>query len=272
MPGNVMFTLHTDANEKLLACVPSEWLDFFRRADHPSRDVVLCLREDRGLCDLVLPEGWNLITRNSGREAVFVSHEKANFSVSYDQAPGEVTVFARKALDGYVRSGILYGLLIALHQDYIGLHGVTLSCRGQTVILSAPSGTGKTTLSRLLEKYCGARVINGDFALLSVGEDGVIFEPTPFCGTSRVFTDERVRVDRIVFLEQSRENRWRDLSGRQSMICLMSNAFVPSFDDQLQRVFEDNILQLLPAVRTSAFAFAPEREAAWTFADNIEQT
>ncbi len=265
-----MFSLHIDAEDELLKCVPPEWLDFFRGANHPGNQVVLHLREDPGLKDLALPDGWNRSTRNAAKEAVFVSCGKANFSIAYDRAPAEGTVFVRKALDGFVRSGVLYGLLIALYRDYIGLHGVTLSCGGQTVILSAPSGTGKTTLAGLLEENCGARVINGDFALLSVGESGAMFEPTPFCGTSRVFTDERVRVDRIVFLEQARENRWRELSGRQSMLRLMSNAFVPSFDGGLQRAVQGNILRLMSAVQISAFAFAPEKEAAWAFADRIE--
>ena len=213
--------------------------------------------------------GWSSHLLNGERQAVYAPKGRAYFSIMYDLPFKVVTVCVKKALDSFVRSGVLYGMLTALHQTCIGLHGVTLVCKDQAVILSAPSGTGKTTLSRLLEKHCGAKVINGDFALLSISENGVIFEPTPFCGSSRICLNERVRVDRIVFLAQSKSNIWKDLNGRQSLLNAMNNAFVPSFDSQLQQAVQDNIVRMCPRVRISSFAFAPTEEAARLFLDMI---
>lgn len=229
------------------------------------------LTEDHALKEKAFPDGWSMIGAAGARRAVFALKGKASFSLTYGMNENEVTVCVRKALDNYVRSGILYGALTAYSQHFVGLHGVTLSCRGRNVILSAPSGTGKTTLAGLLEKHCGARVINGDFALLTPEDEGVMFEPTPFCGTSGVCLDERVRVDRIVFLEQSDKVCWKDLDGRVSAMKFLTNAFLPTYDRMLEQTVRENIFRMMPEVSISSFAFPPTGEAANTFADIIER-
>ncbi len=271
MPRNKPLSLHIEAERTLLKNIPEKWMDFFRITGQESDAAVLYLREAPWLNEKGFPEGWSRCTVNGSDYAVFVIHGKASFAVSYNPSADKATVYIRRAVDGFVHSGILYGMLTALHRAYVGLHGVTLSVKGRNVILSAPSGTGKTTMSRLLEAECGARVINGDFALMSVGEEGVMFEPTPFCGTSGICLDERVRVDRIVFLEQSETNRWRDLDGRTAMLNFLKNAFVPSFDRQLEQAVQENIIQMLTKIPASSYAFTPTSEAAIVFQDMIQR-
>lgn len=250
--------------------VSERWHEFFRIGGPKTDDIAIYLYNSPDLDEKVFPEGWSMIRTDGARQAIFSSHGKASFALSYGICMNDVAVHVRKALGSYVRSGIMYGMLTALHRECVGLHGVTLCCRGQNIILSAPSGTGKTTLARLLETECGARIINGDFAMLSISEDGVMFEPTPFCGTSRICLNERVRIDRIVFLEQSATNRWQDLGGRATLMNFLGNAFVPSFDRQMQQKVQENIIRIIPEVAVSSFAFAPTGEAADLFAKMIE--
>ncbi len=264
-------SLCIEASEELLKHIPVEWRGFFRIGVQRPDGIVMRLGGPAFPDETVFPDGWSSRALHGKNHAVFADHGKAQFSLVCDPSADEVAVHVRKALDGYVRSGILYGMLTALYRDYVGLHGVTLFMKGRNVILSAPSGTGKTTLSRLLEAECGARVINGDFALLSVSDEGVMFEPTPFCGTSGICLDEKVRVDRVVFLEQSEMNRWRDLDGRTALLNLLKNAFVPSFDRKLEQAVQENILRILSAVPASSYAFAPTGEAAIVFADMIQR-
>ena len=175
-------------------------------------------------------------------------------------------VFVSRRSD--IAIALQYAVLLTLKDRCVGLHGVTLLCGNKIAVLSAPSGTGKTTLACLLEEYKDAIVINGDFAMLSVVDDEVFFEPTPFCGSSGRCLNHRLRIDRVVFLEQSADNRWRSLSGREAVIRFLSNSYVPQWDRDVQRTIQNNILQIIPLIRASSFAFAPDQRAAEMFALN----
>ena len=213
-------------------------------------------------------DGWKVQDSGASYQAVYVWNGKSIFALQTG-SDHEIIVRVGKALDGYVRLGIHYGLLLALYRDCVGLHGVTLLCGDEIVILSAPSGTGKTTLAQMLVKYGDAIVINGDFALLTPAEDGVIFEPTPFCGTSGRCLNHRVRINRIVFLEQSPVNQWHTLRGREALKRFMDNAFIPTWDKDLQLITQENIVKCISVLQVNSFSFAPVREAAEMFFDQI---
>lgn len=262
-------SIRIEADKALLELLPDHWEDYLRKNEYPQRRTLLRIKVAPLLNDLRFSSGWSVHCLDGIEQAVFAPKGRAYCSIAYDEPLNATTIYVGKALDCFVRNGVLYGLLTALHRTCIGLHGVTLRCGNETIVLSAPSGTGKTTLALLLEEYCGARTINGDFALLSLGENSVVFEPTPFCGTSRICLNERARVDRIVFLSQSTKNIWQEIDGRQAAVHLLSNVFVPSFDLRLMRKVQSNAFQVISCVKTNGFAFEPTREAAQMFLDRI---
>ncbi len=168
--------------------------------------------------------------------------------------------------------GIQFALLLSLAGRAFGLHGVTVICQDRVVILSAPSGTGKSTLGRLLHAHCGAAIVNGDFALLTPEADGALmFEPTPFCGASGICHNYRLKVDRIVFLEQAGENTFTDLPPMQALTRLLSNVFVPTWDGERSLAVQQSALRAVASVPMSVFAFAPTGEAAEMFHDLVTQ-
>jgi len=179
-------------------------------------------------------------------------------------------VLVAEASDAAIRLGAQYGLMLALRDRCVGLHGATVRCGCETVILSAPSGTGKSTLAGLLEAYCGAQTLNGDFALLSADGDGAAFEPTPFCGTSGICTDRRARIDRVVFLAQAPTDQWRELNGREALVRFMSNVFVPDWDAAAALCIQSTVMSALKHISVSAFAFAPTAEAARMLHDHTD--
>lgn len=169
-----------------------------------------------------------------------------------------------------LRLGIQHAMMIALSSDAIGLHGVTVICRDRAVILSAPSGTGKTTLAKLLQKHCGAAIVNGDFALLSPSEEhGIVFEPTPFCGASKICHNVRLPISAIVFLEQAPTIKWMPLSTREAMTHLLSNVFIPQWDEALRQSVEAVAMDIVGQVPMYKFAFPPTIEAAQMFCEKV---
>ena len=219
--------------------------------------------------DITLSDGWNLVCSRP-QEVYYLQDGRQQFSLKYADPADGVTVCVQEASAFPLRIGVLYGMLLALYKKCVGLHGVVLRCGGKNVILSAPSETGKSTLARLLQDHYGnVRVINGDFAMLSLSDEGVIFEPTPFCGTSGICLNERFRIDHIVFLEQAETARWHTLNGREAVSAFMGNSFIPTWNHELRQEVTGSILRMLPCVRVHSFAFAPDKEAVRVFLENL---
>lgn len=264
------FSLCVSGENKLVELLPPYWNNYKQTEPSFTNEIVLSFSE--GICcyENVLHDGWFKLDHEGNHVAYYVVRGKAVLEFQYYYTTRRVTVCISNFLDSYVRLGAHYGLMIALYQKCIGLHGVTVLCGKEIVILSAPSGTGKTTLSRLLERYCDAVTINGDFALLSLTDNEVMFEPTPFCGTSRRCLNHRFRVDRIVFLGQAKTNQWQSLTGRQALIYFLNNCFVPSWDSKLEKAVQDNIMRCISCVKVNAYSFAPTKDAAEEFYKQLE--
>ena len=253
----------------LIRCIDPSWVREVQNSVPSSGTITIHLAIEKAKQKRELPDGWTVLEDHGFSEAAYVHNGKTIFSLAPENEK-ELTVRIRKALNSHVRIGLHYGLMLSLYRQCVGLHGVTLACGGEIIILSAPSGTGKTTLSKLLEKHCDAVVINGDFALLSLTDDGVIYEPTPFCGTSGRSLNHRFRVNRVVFLGQAKKNMWRDLDGREAMMRFMSNAFVPDWDSSIQQAVNENVMKCISSLRVNAYDFAPVQEAAEEFLKRVE--
>ena len=243
---------------------PDKWGEYIHAwQDKDPSDAVLSLCEDTRLKNIsACPNGWECRRSGDLYQTAYFQDKKALFMLEYGHPVEKVTVYLNEGFSYAVRPALQFGTLTALYRQCIGLHGVTVRCGDEIVILSAPSGTGKTTLSKLLEEYADATVINGDFALVSLSDEGVWFEPSPFCGSSGICLNHRVQVDRVVFLSQSMENQLSVLSPRQAVLQFMSNCFTPVWDPVLLRTVEDNILRCVSGVKVNAFGFAPDQDAA----------
>ncbi|MCR4729652.1 MAG: hypothetical protein K5881_01855 [Saccharofermentans sp.] len=246
-----------------------KWIIPEEKTDTSNIVSELHLEIDSSLAALKLNDGWNEIKYDTGSAAVYSRGDKAQFSLRYSLDDNKIFISFAKEDYLSIKIGLQYGMMLALSSYCIGLHGVTVLCGNEIIILSAPSGTGKTTLSGLLEKYADAIVINGDFALLSPTEEGLIYEPTPFCGSSGRSLNQRIKVNRIVFLEQSKENIWYNLSVRNAVLRLMNNSFVPDWDGDIVQKIQENIYNCINLIPINAFAFAPEKQAADVFIQNL---
>ena len=89
--------------------------------------------------------------------------------------------------------------MLVLHSAYI------VASAGKAILFSGPSGVGKSTQAALWERCAGARVVNGDRALVDVGKktaNGIFYS-----GTSGISENVTAPVRAIVLLGQGSENR-----------------------------------------------------------------
>jgi len=230
----------------------------------PEKDVYIDLELDDRFIQGAFVPGWSFVTLDSAQLVSYSNERSLVFQMQYsmdDRSKITIHVDVNNAMSTSL--SIQHALMLALSDRCIGLHGVTVICGSIAVILSAPSGTGKTTLSRLLQKYCDVAVVNGDFALLEPTVDAkVIFEPTAFCGSSGICHNYRFPISGIVFLEQGNEPQIRPLVSREALKLMLSNIFIPQWDGELELSLKLLAIKVIENVQICKFSFPPTEESA----------
>ena len=127
------------------------------------------------------------VTRGAHTELTFANAYRTGASVrAVLEAAGLFDIFAAR------------GMLV-LHSAYI------VTRAGEAILFSGPSGIGKSTQAALWERCTGARLVNGDRALVDVGKktaNGIFYS-----GTSGISENVTAPIRTIVLLGQSSENR-----------------------------------------------------------------
>lgn len=255
--GPYNFTLCCKESE--LSLIPNTWKKY--RSSFDGSHFTIRASLENPLESHSNKDGWTSESTGNEHYVTFAENSKSLFSISYSDSSAVYKVIAvqRKNL----LTGMQFALMLALRDKCIGLHCSTVICGGKAVLLSAPSGTGKTTISDLLSKYCETVTINGDFALLSPHKTyGLLFHPTPFCGTSGQCHNQTLPIDRIIFLAQGTENIFIDLNTRQALMHLMSNTFIPPWDSKMQAQIKSTIMDIADRIPVSLYSFQPTRAAA----------
>ena len=135
-----------------------------------------------------------------------------------------------------------------IQKDQMILHCAYVEYRGEAILFSAPSETGKTTQANLWEKYRGSRTVNGDRALLGRRDDRWMAMGWPVCGTSQICQNDSFPVKAIVMLSQAGENRVRRLTPGAAFPLLYSQITVNKWNPADHVHAPDLMERLLDAI------------------------
>lgn len=143
---------------------------------------------------------------------------------------------------------------VVLHSSYI------ITQRGEALLFSAPSGTGKSTQAELWRSYAGAKVINGDRALVKA-ENGVTANGILFSGTSGISENVTAPLRAIVLLRQSEKNEIRSVSGKEAFMRLLpQSSYYPDEEENL-RLVTGILAEIISAVPVYDFGCVPDESA-----------
>ena len=143
---------------------------------------------------------------------------------------------------------------VVLHSSYI------ITQRGEALLFSAPSGTGKSTQAELWRKFAGAKVINGDRALIKA-QNGVTANGIFFSGTSGICENVTAPIRAIVLLRQSEKNEIRSVSGKEAFMRLLPQcSYYPDEEENL-RLVTGILAEIISAVPVYDFGCVPEKSA-----------
>ena len=112
----------------------------------------------------------------------------------------------------YLLSQYALAYIINKKGDAFIMHGSSLMYKNKGIIFSAKSGTGKSTHSRLWQKYSDAVVINDDKNIIALEDDKLLIYPSPWSGKHMIDNNVVCSLDCIVFLYQSPTNVISEIS------------------------------------------------------------
>ncbi len=113
-----------------------------------------------------------------------------------------------------------------INDDIILFHCSCLEMDGKAILFTAPSGTGKSTHSRLWRERFGSRVVmvNDDKPLIKIS-DRIVAYGTPYGGKDALQTNTSALVSAIVILHQAKENLIRRLEPNEAFPQLFAQTY-----------------------------------------------
>lgn len=208
---------------------------------------------------------WNFHTEE---KFILLSYRKDN--------PSRSTIYVqREHLAALLREFHLTPFLsleqLLLEHDAFQLHASVIEWQGKGILFTAPSGTGKSTQAELWRQYEGARVINGDKAMIRKEGDSYTVYGSPYAGTSGIYTDLSVPVHAIVVLSQAPENRVERLNGAAAFRKLYRETTIPAWDGTFVEKISRILLNLMAHVSVYHLACRPDREAVEVLKNELEK-
>lgn len=211
-------------------------ITYFMVAYPPEHSPVPPLEE----MDLVSHDYVNRLYISQSEQKIFkwVAMQEGDPRVMwFEQAFGkwnEATVYVPNNWLDYQGIGNVFSLeKTLLPFNALMLHCALIEHDGYGIAFSAPSQTGKSTQAGLWEKHKGARILNGDRAILR-SEDGVIYAyGSPYAGSSNLFLDVKVPLKGIIMLEQAKENTIRPIPNNEGLGLFLSQSSLPIWEPLL---------------------------------------
>ena len=143
--------------------------------------------------------------------------------------------------DSYLETLAVYRKLATemLNFDCWLIHGAVFSIDDKAYMVTAASGTGKTTIVRMILKlYEDSFVVNGDKPLLKINGNQTSACGTPWSGKEHMNRNCRVPLRALIILERGQENRVDELSYSQAFPIILQQTYKPDDVPYMKKTLE----------------------------------
>ncbi len=177
-------------------------------------------------CAAYQSDGVPDLAVHTDREDIEREREK---SAQEDRRTG-APVFAYK--DSDLESLAVYRKIAEKLPDYDGFlfHGSAIAVDGCCYLFTAKSGTGKSTHARLWRQFLGSRAImvNDDKPIIRFLDGAAYVFGTPWDGKHHLSANISAPLKAVCILEQSPENRIREITEREALPILIQQTYRPA--------------------------------------------
>ena len=168
----------------------------------------------------------------------------------------------------YLLSQYAIAYIINKHNAII-MHGSSLKYKNKGIIFTAKSGTGKSTHSRLWQKYSDALVINDDKNIIAIENDKLVLYPSCWSGKHMLDNNITSTLDCIVFLYQSPTNIVNKISKVEAMKRIIGQVQLPTINN---KETWNKIIDKLLELPIYLYGCNMEYEAFETICKELERT
>lgn len=142
------------------------------------------------------------------------------------------------------------------------IHAAGGSVQGKGMVFSAPSGTGKSTLSRLLLADSHNRLFSEERLIIRSVDKSWYIWGTPWHGESDLARNESVVLSTLVFLRQSQKTKLIELSPETGLRRLLQTVSIPWYSEEWANKGLALCELLLRKIPVFELAFRPDQSAA----------
>ncbi len=189
------------------------------------------------------------------RDYIYDGDKKPSFSVIItDDDVLKEKADAPDFPDYYLESLALFRKLceyVLKSADGIIFHSSAIAVDGEGYLFTAPSGTGKSTHTRLWRELLGEKavMINDDKPIIRY-EDGEFYVyGTPWTGKHHLGENIRVKVKAICEIKRAKENSIERVSPFEMFITVMNQTLRPQAEEEIDKLLK-LIEKLLSKVKT----------------------
>lgn len=115
----------------------------------------------------------------------------------------------------------------------LAVHSSTFIYQEKAYVISASSGTGKSTHTNMWMERYGVSILDGDVIALRPDNNQVLAYGLPWCGTSNQYQNLSVTLGAVIFIAQSCHNSITKLTPFEATLRLAARCFTPTWTKAL---------------------------------------
>ena len=160
--------------------------------------------------------------------------------------------------------------LLAMHRQLVLHASYVLTAQSGAILFSGPSGVGKSTQAALWERFAGARVINGDRALVRL--DNLTANGIFYSGTSGICENVSAPIRAVVLLAQRPENTLTVARPAAAFAALLSQCAYYPWDERSAARMTDLAAQLVSSLPVYQLGCRPDASAVSLLQAELRRT
>lgn len=215
-----------------------------------------------------LPDGgYKYAVHDVGDVLCSQMRSNADFSVCEVSLLGETWVQRNYGLNNALMMAYAFA---AACTDTMLMHASVIRCEGKGYLMTAPSGTGKSTHTRLwYDNIPGCDLMNDDNPVVRIIDGQAIVYGSPWSGKTRCYRNIEAPIGGLVRIQQRPENSIRRLNSVEAFCNLLPAMSNMKWDERVSKGICDGIGKLIDLVGMYELGCLPNADAAILCHDTV---